>query len=532
MTTNLAGAIRGYGRTENGAASNATSGSGLLDLFNHGAALRARQDFDRIVPLFKAAFKENPEYALACLFYLRDVRGGQGERQIFRLALSWLSDNDRRTFEKILPLVPMYGRWDDLFEIAYAGGMASDAVVNLVAEQLSLDMAADHPTLLAKWMPSENSGSKKKNRQVAIRTAVESYIGVMNVTKYVDVSPRQQNRKFAHFWMAALNLDPKAYRQMLTELRKRIRIVETLMSEQRWGDINYSAVPGAAMKLYRKAFGKHDQERFGEFIEAAKRGEVKINAGTLTPYDIMQRVGYHEDPALDALWNNLPDFLGDKDILPLIDLSGSMNTPDGVPMTMAMAMGLYLAKHNKGQFRGSVITFSADPKFVEVDTTRPIHEQLRTIRGKSYGYNTNLNKVFKMLLAQAKRFNVPQDKMPKYICIVSDMQFDEASGAVKPEVWGGGNFTPDPTNFEAIEQLYAAVGYEMPQVIFWNVRSAGTDAAVTKDKKGVILVSGQNPVAFEKAIKVDFTPPPTPFEAMMAVLDNERYMPILEVLRG
>lgn len=103
-----------YTLTENGAVTHQSTLNKVLDMFAFGGAYRNRSDKD-IEILFGDAYRENPLLALKCLFYLRDCRGGQGERRFFRVAYKWLIKNDIETARANLYLIPFYGRYDDLY---------------------------------------------------------------------------------------------------------------------------------------------------------------------------------------------------------------------------------------------------------------------------------------------------------------------------------------------------------------------------------------------------------------------------------
>ena len=105
-----------YAITENGALTHKSTMSGLLDMFALGGAYRTRSDADCIL-LFQKAYEEDALRALKCLFYLRSVRGGQGERRYFRVVLNWLAKNHPEDVIRNLENIPFYGRWDDLYAL-------------------------------------------------------------------------------------------------------------------------------------------------------------------------------------------------------------------------------------------------------------------------------------------------------------------------------------------------------------------------------------------------------------------------------
>lgn len=456
-----------YALTENGALTHRSTLDGVLDFYYHAPARRG-QDNTR---LFLNAFGEDRELALKALFYVRDVRGGQGERETFRQGLRELYRNFPEVFDKAVTYVPVYGRWDDVLEF-----VDSKAVQRMVREQIGIDLnSEDGVSLLAKWMPSINTSSKESVRM-------------------------------ARRWALVLGWNPVQYRKNLSYLRGKIKLVETAMSQNQWSDIQYGQIPSRAGMIYRDAFKRHDADRYDQFIGSVLKGEAKINAGTLYPYELMQKVKNGNDNTVEALWRNLPNYADtDENAIVVADVSGSMY---GRPLDVCISLALYISERNKGLFKDKFITFSAQPEIQEVRGAT-LYEKYLNLYSAAWDMNTNLQAVFDLMLKTAKKHSVPASEMPTKIFIVSDMEFDQC-------VQGG-------TNFESIKQKYEAAGYKLPTVIFWNVMSRNDQAPVTKDEKGVYLVSGCSPSIFQKAVNAQAT---TPMEMMLEVLNGPRYEPI------
>lgn len=453
-----------YGRTENNAVTFTRSGSNLLDFFSQAGAMRNNKP--EALKLFQAAFAEDREKALKILFYLRDVRGGQGERDLFRSCLEWVGTNFPDVFEKVIKFAPEYGRWDDvLFD--------NPACYNLIETQLKADLDSKTPSLLAKWLPTINASSpstRAKAREVA------KNIG------FNDIS----------------------YRKLVRELRKKIKTVEEQMSAKEWANINYSHVPSQAARIYKGAFKKHDESRYSAFIEKATTGEVKINAATLYPYQIYKDAFNNYTPALEALWNQLPDYTQGKNALVVADVSGSMQ---GDPISVSVSLALYFAERNQGQFKDHFLTFSANPKLQRI-VGKTLLEKMASIERSQWDMNTDLQKAFNLILATAVNNGVPKEDMPSTIYIISDMEFDECvSGS---------------TNYEGIKAQYQMAGYEMPTVVFWQVDArSGKNLPVQKDEKNVAMVSGFSPTVFKMAVEHK-----TPEQVMLDVIGSERYAQI------
>lgn len=464
--------------TENDALTHRETGSALLDFYYHAAARRGQDN----TSLFASAVQEDSTLAVLALFNLRDIRGGKGERQSFRDCVKWLLENRPDLFEAVFKLVPEYGRWDDLVEF-----VDHPRVFDFISEQIEDDLRSlkngdGSISLLAKWLPSVNAG--KKSSVVGKRLA------------------------------SLLGLRQTDYRKMLSDLRGYLNVVERDMCARNWSEINYGHVPSRALLIYRKAFKKHDGERYGDFIDAVNRGEKTMKAGTLYPYEIVEKYG-DNNPELEALWKSLPDYTGaNESALVVADVSGSMA---GRPIAVSVSLAIYFAQRNQGAFNGAFITFSARPTFVWLDKDTSLGHAIRVVSNANWDMNTDLQAVFNLVLARAIKYNIPETEMPKAIYIISDMEFDQATR------------NNSETNFEVIEKKYQAAGYERPVLVFWNVESRNTQTPVTKDERGTVLVSGCSPSVFKAAVQRRSI---TPYEAMLEVLQSERYLPVLASLQS
>jgi len=453
-----------YGLTENKALTFIRSGSSLLDFFAQAGAMRGNKE--EVLNLFKKAFAEDREKAVRILFYLRDVRGGQGERDLFRTCLEWLGTDVPEVFEKIVGYVSEYGRWDDMF-------FDNKKCIGIIKEQLNKDKNSETPSLLAKWLPTMNASSKTTKAK-------------------------------ARFMAGKLELKEIEYRKLLRKIRKQIKVVEEFMSAQKWSDINYSSVPSQASRIYRNAFKKHDEKRYNAFIEKAEKGEVKINAKTLYPYQIYKSVQDDYSKTLEALWNQLPDYTQGKNALVVADTSGSM---DGDPMSVSVSLALYFAERNKGRFKDYFISFSEKPKLHKIQGTTLL-DKMNSIKLGDVA-NTNLQAVFDLILNAALQNNTPVEEMPETIYIISDMEFDEAINS---------DYQSN-TNFEVIKEKYRNAGYKKPSIVFWNVDArSGKNLPVQIGEKDVAMVSGLSPVIFKMAVESR-----TPEQVMLDVINSGRY---------
>ena len=451
--------------TENGAITPDNTGSSIIDFFFHSAAMR-ETNVNRITNMWDKAFKEDPQTALRILFYVRDVRGGQGERRVFRIivkhmlnnknTLEWLCDNAK--------LIPEYGRWDDLIYLTYEGKNTPFEKIGLkiIDNQLYNDyqfIGTSEVSLLGKWMPSENASNSN-------------------------------TKEMAKYFIRKLKLTSRDYRKVLSTIRNHLRIVETNLTKKDYESIDYSTVPSKANLKYRKAFLRNDNKRYTEYLDKVNKGETKINASTLYPYEIVSKFTYWFTPSkeeaetLNTLWNNLPDYVDDLNGIVVADTSGSMM---GRPLDVSVSLAMYIAERNKNKaFKDYFISFSSRPKFHKISGNN-LSERCNSVQLGDVT-NTNIQAVFELMLNRAKEYNVSVEDMPKFILIVSDMEFDEASS------------NSSLSNFENIRRQYQNVGYPMPTLVFWNVNSRNNHTPVTINDRGVVLVSGCSPVIMKYAL--------------------------------
>lgn len=422
-----------YDYTENSAVKHLTTQNDILDMFALCGSYRSRSDAD-CIHMFKKAFEQNETLALKCLFYLRDCRGGQGERRFFRVCFHWLCNEHPEAARRNIENVAIYGRYDDVLYACDKTPVMEDALA-FIKHQLILDMECKTPSLLAKWLPSENASSAETKRMGNI---VREYIGMTH----------------------------KQYRKTLTYLRKLINIVETLMSQNMWDKIEFDKIPSKAGLIYKNAFARRDiiAKKYEDF---AKDKTTKVNAAVLNPVDIAHKAfGCScniEDPErimLQKYWDNLPNYYGDKheNAIAVVDVSGSMT---GTPMEAAVSLGAYVAEKSNGLFANKFITFSEEPKLVDFKGV-DIVDKFQRCKKADWGYNTNIEAVFDLLLSTAIKYNVPVNEMPERLYIFSDMEFDRGLG------FFNFHFNKE-TLFETIAKKWKSHGYELPPVIFWNL---------------------------------------------------------------
>jgi hypothetical protein len=476
----------------------------LYDLFAQGASMRGSSESDCVL-MFKETYEENPTMALKCLFYLRDIRGGQGERRFFRLCIKWLAANHTEEMIHLIRFVSEYGRYDDLFELF--GTPVEAEMMGYI--KFIIDKNEDH--LVYKWMPSINTSSR--NTQV-------------------------RGRKFAR----EFGMTERQYRKMLSEGRKACHLVETLMSQNEWNKIAFDKLPSRAGLLYSKAFARREEtkERYAAFMSSKT---TKVNAGTLYPYDVVakavQAMGIKDSwsrydvplndvnrLAANKYWENLTDYFNGATLnaLCVCDTSGSMTGgyyTKIAPIDVAIALSLYTAERAKGPFKDHFISFSSSPALIET-TGVDFCDKVARIYRQNLCENTNIEKTFDLILNVAFTHGLMQEDLPENIIIISDMQFDTARGYG----WRSSNDST-ATLMERIEKKWNDMGYKMPKLIFWNVNAAtGAGNIPMKDQDGVTFVSGASPSIFT-SILTGKTGQDLMYDALMA----PRYEPITSIYK-
>lgn len=468
--------------TENGAVAKNTTGNACLDLFGTIGSLRDTSKSRRI-SLFEEAYKEDALLATKILFYARDIREGLGERQTFRDILTYLADNHPEAVKENIWLIPEYGRYDDLYALAVTG--CAPEMWEYMKTQFELDIkrmrAGESVSLLAKWIKTPDTSSK-----------LSRSLGIMTAKK--------------------LGYSVYDFKRILRKLRKYIDVTEVKMTANEWDQISYSAVPSRAMTLYRKAFGRHDTDRFGEFINKAVRGEEKINSSTLYPYDLVEKLmGYYGfrnyDSVVEAQWKQLPNYVepGTNAIV-IADTSGSMM---GRPICSAIGLAIYFAERNTGAYHNLFMSFS-DRSEVHCLKGSSLYEKVWNLNRSNWDMNTNLKAAFENVLQIALDNNVPAEEMVKSIIVISDMEIDYC---------GDRNWT----FYDQMRADYHASGYEIPNIIFWNVASRHNVFHADASRKGVQLVSGQSATTFKQLVGAIGM---TPVEMMHKVIDSDRYSAI------
>lgn len=448
MNTFTDAVVNQEARTENNMAARKSTANACVDLFFKIGASRGQD----IIPGFVAALVENEDVALRIAQWARDVRGGAGERQLFRNILNYLETNRPECAVKLLTKIPEIGRWDDVFTFN---------TPELITKAYSLlkDALVAGNGLAAKWTPRKGHHA-------------------------------EEFRKF-------LSMSPKFYRKSLVALT---RVVEQQMCSKDWDNINFSHVPSLASSRYKKAFTRHT-EKFSEYVAALSSGDktVKVNAGAVYPYDVLKGVSTYsnktETDHIIAQWNALENFVDDAKILPIVDVSGSMLMARAAKsvscLDVAVSLGLYLSEKNRGVFKDTFLTFSETPELLNLKGN--VIERLAQMKDSDWRMNTNLHRAMELILKTAIKGLVPQEEMPEMLLILSDMQFDYC-------------VEHDDSALKMVARKFAYAGYQLPKIVFWNLK-AYNNVPVKFNTEGVALVSGFSPAIMKPLLSgKEFTP--------------------------
>lgn len=477
-----------FTRTENGAVALNTTSDARLDFFGTVGSLRGADKL-RIQRLFAEAYKQDPLFATKTAFYARDVRGGLGERETFRILLKYMAEKHPEAVRPNLDLVGVYGRFDDLY--CLVGTPVEDEMWAAMKKQFEEDHRdmknGNAVSLLAKWIKTADASSRKTRK-----------LGILTAKK--------------------LGYSVYEFKRIVRALRKQIGVVEALMSAGRWDEIRYSAVPSRAMMIYRNAFMKHDGDRYRDFVQKAVKGEETIHSGVLYPYDIIGKIMtygcFHavvkEDDVMEAQWRQLPDYVEPgTNALVIADTSGSMTDMGGRPLMTSVGLAIYFAERNSGPYHNMFMSFSNDST-VHVLRGETLAQKIRSINMRDWGCSTNLKAAFEHVLDIAVDNNVAPEEMPRSLIVISDMEIDRCGDK-------------DWTFYEKMAKKFRKHGYQIPNVVFWNVNSRHDIFHADKSRQGVQLVSGQSASVFRQVMD---TVGMNPVEAMEKIIGSERYQAI------
>jgi hypothetical protein len=447
--------------TNNGMPTNATTSNPVLDLF----ALIGSSRGKNITQEFDAAFQHDPVLTLKVLFWARDARGGAGERETFRILFNRLCELDLKMAIRLLTLVPIYGRWDDLLSITHP--VVSAVVLGYYADELHKGDA-----LASKWAPRQGPIANKLRKLLGLKT-------------------------------------PKEYRQLVVN---QCRTVEQSMCARQWHNIHYEHVPSLAGARYQKAFSKNDAARYNAWKETLKAGTGRVNSRALFPYDVLKSLRNGDTQVAQAQWDSLPNLLGSDNILPMVDTSGSMLSRVGADSKssltcadVALSLGLYVSDKQQGAFKDLILTFSGDSHLQRLEGN--LSQKLTQLSQAHWGMNTSIERAFREILRVAVMGNVPNSEMPKIILVLSDLEFDSSSDA-------------NQMAWSMAQETFQRHGYTTPKIVWWNLNARAGNFPVRQHATGAALVSGFSPSILKSVLKCEEF---SPLNVMMETLNNSRY---------
>ena len=486
MSNKFLSSMSNAGYTANGASTNLSSSNACVDLFFQIGSMRSASTEDLCVAWTKA-FIQDADIALKTLFWARDIRAGAGERRSFRIIMRHIAERQPELLtERLIALIPQFGRWDDLlvFFNTDCESFALKAIGNALKSEDSL---------CAKWMPREKSSK---------------YLIARKIREYMEYSPKQ-------------------YRKMLSSLSS---VVETKMCADQWDEIEFSHVPSQAMRIYKRAFENHAPQAWSEYTNALSTGASKVNAGAIHPHEILAKYittsSYNQYSAsygstvceiskvTEAQWAALPNWLegNTSRILPIVDTSSSMghaysDSSKTRPIDVSVSLGMYIAERNSGPFKDYFVTFSENPMMHHIKG-KDLSSRLASVCSSEWGMNTNIEGTFNAILHHATSSGATVEDMPTTILILSDMEFDTCASI-------------NETAMQSIRRQYNEAGFELPNIVFWNLNARMGNVPVRFDEQGTAMVSGFSP-AIMKSLLTD-TENFTPEAIMRATVCSELY---------
>ncbi len=484
--TNLANVLNeNVSFTANGMPALGSTTSDVLDFFSTISTMRQKQ-VHQIETSYQKAINENFALAIKLAFYTRSIRNlGQGERNVGRILFKYLANNYSDIILNNFDNIPYYGRFDDFY--TFVGTKLEKEAFKYLYEQIKADLNEEYPSLCAKWLISANLKTTKK--KYGILTAKYFMYFETNDEKYLN-----------HLNQIELGEVLKKYRQTLSLLRKKINIVEQKLCAKDY-DIDFAKLPSLALFRYTSLFMKHCPNEFSKYLEEVREGKTNINTSSLIPYDIVNKINSNNRLEMQTLWENIPDYVNGKfTTLVVADTSGSMA---GKPLAVALSLAIYFAEHNIGVWHNKFITFASKPSFITLKG-KDLYSNLQAI--PTIIDNTNIERMFNLILNTAIVNKLTDADMPKEIIIISDMQFDDC-------VMRGKNY------LEHLKIKFSQHNYTLPKIIFWNVSMYNYDANfhANKDDNGVLMLSGLSPTIFNSLLKSEEI---NPYKWMLEVLND------------
>lgn len=462
--------------TENGALTNKSTENDFLDLFYNIS--NPLKDVASFITILDKCLSVNVDLTYRILMYGRDILRGGGRRDRFVTAVNYLTntgyDTVRLLSYSVNTGISYYKDWINVYNSTSSENFKYETVQEFASIIRNLDSS---PTIydanLLKWLPRKGE--------------------LFNEIRKV------------------LKVSPKELRKILVTYGKS---VEQLICGKDWEHIKFETLPGKSIALHRKMFSNRDEtkNRFSEFLVNVAAGKTTMNVGTtVNAHDAFFQPADFAQAAYVTMLDKLTKV--NAKVLVVSDTSDSMTWyNDGAAMKVSLSMAALFGSAITGDFHNSAITFSAEPRFITWDDSDDITTILDKITTR-IAQNTNIQAVFDLILGVAVAKGVPQSDMPEFIMLISDMQFDKTVD--------GSNRCVD--NIVRIKQKYAESGYDMPQMIYWNVNDAGYDnSPITANERG-IMVSGFSQNVWNSMFDIEFLENKTPLNFMLEAVNIDRY---------
>lgn len=463
--------------TANGANTYDSSNNGFLDFFYEAGNARTKDEEDiyTLVENSKVCDKEN---TVRLVGYMRDVRNGLGERKGFRLAMKYLITNGLNVKpKKLFDWCMEYGRADDYFEVVYSSykGEELKEFTEVIKKALAKDVKAKAPTLLAKWLPSINASSK-------------------------------ETRDKAKVLCKCLDMTEKDYRKTLSGIRKKIKLIETFLTNKDY-TFEYSSIPSLAMLKYRMAFTRNDGKRYNEYIKAVNSGDKKMNMKVSEPKDIYKlwKQTHKANDLVEAAWKSLKQQdLTDVKFLPVLDTSASMW---GVPEEIGTSLAVYFSEKLPKPYKDKVVTFSRKARYFDLSKFNTVCKKFNHLHENSIVEDTNIESVLHLVFKTAKDNGLTDDDIPTLL-FLSDMQFNRGIDDMN-----------NCSYHQAFRHIAQSYGYELPRIVYWNINAYEyKNSPVRHDEQGVVMLSGSSTNAIQALYNIN----QTPLETALATVQNSK----------
>lgn len=543
----------------------------------------------KLTELMNSCFNEEDFYVISDLFVLafqtRDCRGGKGERDLFYKMYVRLYRNYPLTALKLMPLVAEYGSFKDYFlllELISDGNFKEkdfvdplrNRILTIAANQLKKDWVIYQNSV--EWPPKISLCAKyapREGKKLA-SNSLKKYFKILR-DKIFPENP-EKNKVL--------------YRKMVVSLTEALDVPEVKMCGKRFCEIDFNTAPSLCVNKYRKAYlniklGRlavcHNQETGnrhptdGDRIECRRHfikaiDGKKVHGKQLYPHEIIHQIltepmSKLENDLCNLQWSSIRQQVLDKmlehqskehemngissdslkrgvsvgRLVPMVDVSGSMS---GTPLEVAVSLGILISEINHPKFRNRMLTFSANPCWIDLSGFDDISKKVKKTSTAEWGMNTDISKAFDQILDVVEKNKLKVEDIPDLI-IFSDMQFD---AAVIRHADGKKSNLGFETQFEKIQIKFAKIGtkicgepYPMPKIIFWNLRGRTAGFPVQAYQGNVQMLSGFSPSLLkfvmdegelDKKMSSGFKTENNPYDMLRKVLDDERYDPVRKVL--